>query len=81
MHMQEMIMAENKAAIYWIGVIDRCDICNGKLLKTFVDGRTIRGPWGAMHVKCHAVFGVGLGVGRGQRYEQQENGRWLKVEG
>jgi len=67
--------------VYWVGPVDRCDICRGKILKTFVDGATQRGPWAAMHVHCHTTFGRGFGAGLGQRYEQQPGGRWLKVEG
>jgi hypothetical protein len=71
-----------KSNIYWMGEVNRCGICNGKILKTFVDGRTVRGPWQPMHIRCHALFGVGLGVGMGQRYEKQaDSKRWLKVGG
>jgi len=31
------------------------------------DGKTRMGPWGYMCEECFEKFGVGLGVGRGQR--------------
>jgi hypothetical protein len=51
------------------------------LAKVFVDGRTKSGPWGIMHELCHVKEGMGLGVGRGQRYDLTEDGRWLKTLG
>ena len=45
-----------------------CDLCKGKLKKEFVDGRTKLGPWGIMCNGCFKIYGVGLGVGKGQRY-------------
>lgn len=34
----------------------------------FVDGKTRYGPWAIMCVACHEKHGVGLGTGRGQKY-------------
>ena len=45
-----------------------CDLCNDELTDTFVDGKTLQGPWGNMCVYCHDVYGVGFGTGRGQKY-------------
>lgn len=65
----------------WAGEIpDRCDVCNRPFSecinpnnseshgKTFIDGRMITGQWANMGENCFAVVGVGLGVGKGQRY-------------
>jgi hypothetical protein len=30
---------------------------------------------------CHTNHGVGLGVGKGQKFVRQDDGRWLKVRG
>lgn len=46
-----------------------CDICSRKLVGFFVDGKTSFGPWAIMCDACHRVSGVGLGVGKGQRYD------------
>lgn len=47
----------------------QCDLCHGDIAKAFVDGRTAMGPWANMCIQCHAVHGVGLGLGKGQCYE------------
>ncbi len=55
-----------------------CNICQTPLVgKPFVDGKTLMGPWADMCLTCHKRAGVGLGTGRGQKYD--ENGK--KVEG
>ena len=72
---------------YWRGSIpvrcDLTDIVRGKhdISGEFVDGRTTRGPWAIMCLKCSRVYGVGAGTGSGQHYKRQENGRWLKIDG
>jgi hypothetical protein len=67
-------------AKYWMGDKPKdCDICHKALGDSFVDGATTMGPWGIMCKNCFPVFGVGLGIGRGQRYEKQSDDRWLKV--
>lgn len=57
----------------------KCDICGTpRGAADFVDGRTKVGPWAIMCLKCHGTEGVGLGLGKGQKY----NGFTLeKVEG
>jgi hypothetical protein len=46
------------------------------------DGETDMGPWANMTEKSWKKFGTGkLGLGHGQKYVMQEDGRWLKVEG
>jgi hypothetical protein len=71
-----------KKEVFWIGSeIEKCDICKMKIWSFFVDGKTSHGPWGILCPSCHRIYGVGLGTGRGQKYERQEDGRWLKIEG
>ena len=45
-----------------------CDLCGRKIENEFIDGKTVRGPWGILCPRCHKAAGVGLGVGRGQQY-------------
>lgn len=80
-------MAENQ---YWVSPAPKqCDLVgvvsgghdNIAVLGEFVDGRTMMGSWANMCATCHRRFGVGLGTGKGQRYERQFDGRWLKTEG
>ena len=66
---------------FWRGSTPRTDDFGQVIEDVFVDGKTIMGPWATMAPASFAEFGVGLGVGRGQKYERQPDGRWLKTEG
>ncbi len=48
---------------------ESCDICEGPMSDRFVDGKTSSGPWALMCVLCHARHGVGLGAGKGHKYD------------
>lgn len=66
---------------YWMSdVPTACDCCGIGIHSIFVDGATRKG-WANLHPTCHERIGVGLGVGKGQRYEKQDNGRWMKTGG
>lgn len=69
--------------VYWIGHLpDRgCEICYSQFEGKMVDGKIRGGPWALMCRGCHEKYGHGLGVGRGQLYEKQPDGRWMKTEG
>lgn len=69
--------------VYWVGTAPaKCDHCGISIHNTFVDGATEpQGRWGNLHPNCHRQIGRGLGIGRGQRYERQIDGRWLRTEG
>jgi hypothetical protein len=65
-------------ATKWIGSGDgsapECDFAKAQGVKHnmapgFVDGRTIYGPWALMCIDCHTRNGVGLGTGKGQKYD------------
>ena len=43
-----------------------CDFCKVNLAE--YDGKTVLGPWANMCRLCFAQFGIGLGLGRGQKY-------------
>lgn len=68
--------------VYWMGEIPTaCPICGAKMHHKMVDARLRQGSWATIDLKCHAEHGVGTGVGKGQVYEKQPDGRWLKIEG
>jgi hypothetical protein len=72
--------------VYWIGNPVACDLCRkpfGEAVGVkIVDGRlAVTGSWGILDLGCHRTHGVGVGTGKGQVYERQTDGRWLKVEG
>lgn len=66
---------------YWSGTVKAKDDFGADITDEFVDGATIQGPWAIMSPRSHLHYGRGCGLGRGQRYVQQADGRWLKVEG
>lgn len=67
--------------VYWLSPVGGFDDFADPIGDTIIDGRTTVGPWALMTPASHAKYGMGLGVGRGQKYVQQTDGRWLKVEG
>jgi hypothetical protein len=52
-------------------MIGQCDICKKEDCNPIIDGATRFGPWANMCEKCFGKVGIGLGEGRGQRYEKQ----------
>lgn len=66
---------------YWTGPVPALDDFGAPIRDVFVDGKTFAGPWAIMAPMSHALYGVGLGTGRGQKYEKQSDGRWLKIAG
>lgn len=70
-----------KQPVYWSGPV-QCDLNRKHELKTTMyDAKSIYGPWGTMCAECFPRYGIGLGTGKGQKYEKQEDGKWKKVEG
>lgn len=54
----------------WMGLRpSHCDKCTQELHGQFVDGRTKMGQWGILCIACFRRVGVGLGTGKGQRYD------------
>ena len=69
-------------ANFWQGDEPKtCDCCKKAIVDSFIDGKTIYGSWAVMDTGCHKKLGMGLGIGKGQQYDRQQDGRWMKVEG
>lgn len=68
-------------ATIWTGDVSKCDICRKRIEMRFVDGRLRRGSWALMCLDCHRDYGVGLGMGKGQMYELQTDGSYMKIDG
>lgn len=68
--------------ITWVDPPGRCDLCNAEIRGSFVDGQ-VRGrtSWAIMCEECFKVYGVGLGLGQGQEFKQNEEGLYQKVRG
>jgi len=58
-----------------------CQICNASVKGEFYDAKHKTGPWAIMCKPCHRLEGVGYGVGLGQLYKRQADGRWLQIKG
>ncbi len=65
----------------WMGTPPaKCDICQTDIKDEFIDGKTVRGPWGNMCLSCHSIQGIGIGNGIGQHYKS--NGTdFIKIAG
>ena len=66
---------------YWIGDMPELDDFGITIQNVVIDGRTKLGPWAMMTPETFKNFGVGLGLGFGQKYKKQKDGKWLKIEG
>lgn len=70
--------------VFWAGEISELDDFGSPIDDTVIDARTIRGPWMLMTPSSFALYGGTegrFGIGLGQRFVRQSDGRWLKVEG
>lgn len=47
-----------------------CEFCGQKDCSPLYDAKTKEGPWAEMCDFCFGKQGVGLGIGRGQKYER-----------
>lgn len=71
-----------KEPVYWLSGVSGWDDFDDPYKDVMIDGKTKLGPWACMTEKSWGVHGVGkLGLGYGQKYKLQEDGRWMKVEG
>lgn len=66
---------------FWTGKVSETDDYNRLIGNVFYDGRTIQGPWAIMNPESFRLHGVGVGTGRGQKYEKQPDDKWLKTAG
>ncbi len=79
-HKEERVTAQKE--IYWMGELGDRDNFESLYNGTMYDGKTKMGPWANMSEWSWNKYGVGkLGIGSGQKYKKQPDGRWLKVEG
>ena len=65
---------------YWLSDPPiNCDLCEKPITNVFIDGLTVHGPWAIMCPRCHIIHGKGLGLNKGQQYQLQADGQWLKL--
>jgi hypothetical protein len=73
-----------ESQVYWLSPLkDECQLCYSPFSNTMYDVCVRYGQWGNICQTCfdQPLNHCGLGLGRGQKYELQPNGRWLKTEG
>lgn len=74
-------MAQKK---YWMSPLGDTDDFSVPYKDEMIDGKTRMGPWANMTPESWFKYGGTngkLGLGLGQRYKKQADGKWLKVEG
>ena len=68
--------------VYWLSPLGGFDDFDRPYKNVMYDAKTKFGPWANMTEESFREHGYGvLGLGKGQKYEKQSDGRWLKVEG
>jgi hypothetical protein len=71
--------------VYWISPVGEKDDFGDVITDEIIDGKTVfNGQWGLMTPdswKRVGATGGRFGLGLGQRYKKQSDGKWLKVEG
>jgi len=66
---------KNGTEARFVGPLPMCDVCGKR--KCVYDAKTRLGPWAFLCEECYKVYGIGLGVGRGQRListEEEDDG-------
>lgn len=67
---------------FWLGAAPaKCDVCGKAITSVFIDGKWMGRAWANQCPTCFDQARGQLGLGSGQRYEKQDDGRWLKTGG
>lgn len=70
--------------VYWLGTLkDECNMCRSSFKDVMYDAALPHygGMWGCVCKRCFIDAGGKTGLGFGQRYDKQKDGKWLKVAG
>ena len=75
-----MVVQPKLKQVFWVGKLCNCQLCLNSFGTTMYDVRT---PWGWANIcqSCFDLYGCNLGIGLGQKYTLQEDGKWLLVAG
>ena len=67
----------------WISPVPETDDFDQPITDRFYDAKTYMGPWAIMNQDSFDRYQKydSLGVGKGQCYEKQPDGSWIKVGG
>ena len=59
-----------------------CDLCNCEIKGELFDGKLRNSiEWAVMCTRCFILYGEGIGWGRGQKYDQKDDGSFVLVAG
>lgn len=64
----------------WLGEVPKKDDFGSPITDEFVDGKTAMGAWGIMSPRTFSQMGVGLGLGKGQKYRKTDKGEWVSEQ-
>lgn len=68
--------------VFWCGSnVTHCQVTGEKLEDVMYDAMVMSGRWANIGQTAFDKYGCQLGTGLGQKYERQEDGRWLLVAG
>jgi len=69
--------------VYWLSPLGGFDDFGRPYKKVMYDAKTTQSCWANMTEESWQEHGAykDVGLGRGQKYELQSNGKWLKVAG
>ena len=68
--------------VYWLSRLNGCDLCSMDFPGGVMYDARVHGAWGNVCQKCFdADPRASLGLGRGQKYEKQPDGKWMKTDG
>jgi len=67
---------------YWLAPVPaKCEISGCEFNGVMYDAKIPGGGWANIAFETFTRLGCSLGVGRGQKYRKQDDGRWLCVAG
>ncbi len=68
--------------LHWSGDPEQCAVCERPFREVDImaDASLTLGGWGCVCARCFAIFGHGIGIGRGQIYQKTDEG-WLQIAG
>lgn len=65
----------------WLGST-QCGFCKEQIKGMLFDAKTVYGCWATMCSVCYTEYSVQkLGTGYGQKYKENSNNEFIKVEG
>jgi len=71
----------NEGEQYWLSPVSDKDDFGDTIEDVIIDDKTKHGPWALMTPASFDENGIKLGLGWGQKYQKQEDGKWLKIDG